>query len=289
MEEITQLKSKIKGIHAPLIELYSPQSEKYQQALEIAFKNKNFYLVVDNSEVAYKVIDVIRETTIMRMTFLPLDIMKKVPEILEKPNIDGVIDYAINLINFEEKYRDVIYYGLGETLIVKNRDVADKLIKKYRMVTLDGIIFEKDGKIVINNKKYAISNLKANLEAIKNYFNNQKILDKINIGVAIDTIKKKSETEIRQIIDLSYNEIEDLLAKFNIKETDKLTCEIKDTVKLTDREKEFFELVKKGYSAKEISNELMVSTAVVKKNIIIFIAKLLLGLYPDLKNQQLPV
>lgn len=102
-------------------------------------------------------------------------------------------------------------------------------------------------------------------------------------------IKKKSETEIKQIIDLSYNEIEELLTKFNIKETDRLTCEIKEGAKLTDREKEIFELVKKDYSAKEISNELMVSTARVKTNINIFITKLLLGLYPDLKNQQLSV
>ncbi len=130
--------------------------------------------------------------------------------------------------------------------------------------------------------------MKSNDYCIK-YYGQWLFLTNINFKIALEMIEKKSETEIRQIINLSYNEIEDLLAKFDIKETDKLTCEIKDTVKLTDREKEFFELVKKGYSAKEISNELMVSTAIVKKNINIFITKLLLGLYPDLKNQQLPV
>ena len=50
--KITQLKNKIKGIHAPLIELYSSQSEKYHHAIEIAVGNKKLGLVVDDSKVA---------------------------------------------------------------------------------------------------------------------------------------------------------------------------------------------------------------------------------------------
>lgn len=278
--KITQLKNKIKGIHAPLIELYSSQSEKYHHAIEIAFGNKNLALVVDNSKVAYEIIDVLKqELYSSRITFLPLDTIKKAPEKFERPKIDGVIDYAINLINFEDKYRDVIYYGLGETLIVENRDVADKLIKKYRMVTLDGIKFNNDGSI-IKNSHTAINNYHLQ------YFKDWLFLTDINIETALKMIKHKSESEIKSIIDLSFDEIEDMLIKYDIKLTDKLTCEIKEGIKLTDREKDFFILVKKGYTLKEISTELMVTRPVVKKNINIFITKLLLGLYPDLKKQQ---
>lgn len=278
--KITQLKNKIKGIHAPLIELYSSQSEKYHHAIEIAFGNKNLALVVDNSKVAYEIIDVLKqELYSSRITFLPLDTIKKAPEKFERPKIDGVIDYAINLINFEDKYRDAIYYGLGETLIVENRDIADKLIKEYRMVTLDGIIFNNDGSI-IKNSYTAINNYHFQ------YFKDWLFLTDINIETALKMIKHKSESEIKSIIDLSFDEIEDMLIKYDIKLTDKLTCEIKEGIKLTDREKDFFILVKKGYTLKEISTELMVTRPVVKKNINIFITKLLLGLYPDLKEQQ---
>lgn len=275
--KITQFKNKIKGIHALLIELYSSQSEKYHHAIEIAFGNKNLALVVDNSKVAYEIIDVLKqELYSRRITFLPLDTIKKAPEKFERPKIDGVIDYAINLINFEDKYRDAIYYGLGETLIVENRDVADKLIKKYRMVTLDGIKFNNDGSI-IKNSHTAINNYHLQ------YFKDWLFLTDINIETALKMIKHKSESEIKSIIDLSFDEIEDMLIKYDIKLTDKLTCEIKEGIKLTDREKDFFILVKKGYTLKEISTELMVTRPVVKKNIKIFITKLLLGLYPDLK------
>lgn len=278
--KITQLKNKIKGIHAPLIELYSSQSEKYHHAIEIAFGNKNLALVVDNSKVAYEIIDVLKqELYSSRITFLPLDTIKKAPEKFERPKIDGVIDYAINLINFEDKYRDAIYYGLGETLIVENRDIADKLIKEYRMVTLDGIIFNNDG-CIIKNSHTAINNYHFQ------YFKDWLFLTDINIETALKMIKHKSESEIKSIIDLSFDEIEDMLIKYDIKLTDKLTCEIKEGIKLTDREKDFFILVKKGYTLKEISTELMVTRPVVKKNINIFITKLLLGLYPDLKEQQ---
>lgn len=118
------------------------------------------------------------------------------------------------------------------------------------------------------------------------YFKDWLFLTDINIETALKMIKQKSESEIKSIIDLSFDEIEDILAKYGIELTDKLTCEIKEGIKLTDREKDFFMLVKKGYTLNEISTELMVSRPVVKKNIKIFITKLLLGLYPDLKEQQ---
>ena len=118
------------------------------------------------------------------------------------------------------------------------------------------------------------------------YFKDWLFLTDINIETALKLIKYKSESEIKSIIDLSFDEIEDMLGKYDIELTDKLTCEIKEGIKLTDREKDFFMLVKKGYTLNEISNELMVTRPVVKKNINIFITKLLLGLYPDLKEQQ---
>ena len=96
-------------------------------------------------------------------------------------------------------------------------------------------------------------------------------------------IKKKSETEIREIIGLSYNEIEHLPAKYDIELTAPLSCEIKEGAKLTEREKEFFALVKSACSLEEISAKLMCSQNVVKTNIKIFIAKLLIGLYPNAK------
>ena len=116
------------------------------------------------------------------------------------------------------------------------------------------------------------------------YFKDWLFLQHVDIKTALEMIKKKSETEIREISGLSYNEIKLLPAKYDIELTDTLSCEIKEGRKLTEREKEFFALVKSGCSLEEISAKLMCSQNVVKTNIKIYIAKLLIGLYPNLKE-----
>ena len=116
------------------------------------------------------------------------------------------------------------------------------------------------------------------------YFKDWLFLQHVDIKTALEMIKKKSETEIREIRGLSYNEIEDLPTRYDIELTDPLSCELTGGTKLTEREKEFFALVKSGCSLEEISAKLMCSQNVVKTNIKIFIAKLLLGLYPNLKE-----
>ena len=116
------------------------------------------------------------------------------------------------------------------------------------------------------------------------YFKDWLFLCHIDCKTAIELIKEKSEAEIREIIGLSFNEIENLPTKYDIELTDTLSCEIKEGTRLTEREKEFFALVKSGCSLEEISEKLMCSQNVVKTNIKIFMAKLLVGLYPNLKE-----
>ena len=71
----------------------------------------------------------------------------KCPKSLALPKDKGVIDFAINLIDFDDEYLNAFYYAVGETLVVEDRSVANKLIGKYRMVTLAGDLFEKSGSI----------------------------------------------------------------------------------------------------------------------------------------------
>ena len=116
------------------------------------------------------------------------------------------------------------------------------------------------------------------------YYKDWLFLQHVDIKTALEMIKKKSEAEIREIIGLSYNEIEVLPAKYDIELSSPLSCEIREGTKLTAREEEFFALIKSGCSLEEISAKLMCSQNVVKTNIKIFIAKLLVGLYPNLKE-----
>ena len=78
---------------------------------------------------------------------MPLNKIVRCPKSLNLPKEKGVIDYAINLIDFDDEYLNAFYYAVGETLVVEDRSVANKLIGKYRMVTLSGDLFEKSGSI----------------------------------------------------------------------------------------------------------------------------------------------
>ncbi|MBQ3642949.1 AAA family ATPase [bacterium] len=146
------LKAKIKGVHAPLLQLGSVD-KKYSIALEVAMGGRMKNIVVDDEDVARVGIDYLKSSRAGTATFLPLNKMRKAPNSLRVPKEKGVVDYAINLVDFDDKYLDAFYYALGETLIVEDYDSARKLIGKYRIVTLDGSLFEKSGAITGGDRK----------------------------------------------------------------------------------------------------------------------------------------
>ena len=58
---------------------------------------------------------------------------------------NGIIDYAINLIDFEPEFRDAFNLVFGQTVVVENLDAGRRLMGRYRMVTLDGELLDKGG------------------------------------------------------------------------------------------------------------------------------------------------
>ena len=122
--------------------------KEYSTALEVAMGGRMKNIVVDDVDVARVCIDYLKSARAGSATFLPLDKMKPAPSSLKLPKEKGVIDYAINLIDFDDKYLDAFFYALGDTLIVEDYDSAKRLIGKFRLVTLDGSLFEKSGAIM---------------------------------------------------------------------------------------------------------------------------------------------
>ena len=146
------LKAKIRGVHAPLLQLGSVDKQ-YSTALEVAMGGRMKNIVVDDVDVARTCIDYLKSARAGSATFLPLDKMKPAPSSLKLPKEKGVIDYAINLIDFDDKYLDAFFYALGDTLIVEDYDCAKRLIGKFRLVTLDGSLFEKSGAITGGDRR----------------------------------------------------------------------------------------------------------------------------------------
>ena len=140
------MSAKLKGVHAPIVKLGKVDKE-YALALETAIGGRMEHIVVENEYVASSAIEVLKSSGAGRATFVPLNKIKKAPDNLVLPKENGVIDFAINLIDFDDIYLNAFYYAVGDTLVVETESVARKLIGKYRMVTLSGEIYEKAGSI----------------------------------------------------------------------------------------------------------------------------------------------
>ena len=142
----TVMNAKIRGVHAPLMQLGKVDKE-YATALEVAVGGRMSHIVVDDPHVASVCIELLHSANAGRATFVPLSKIVKAPSSLNLPKDKGVIDFAINLIDFDDEYINAFFYAVGDTLVVEDQATARSLMGKYRMVTLNGEIFEKSGSI----------------------------------------------------------------------------------------------------------------------------------------------
>lgn len=140
----TIMNAKLRGVHAPLVKLGTVDKE-FSVAMEVAFGGRMAHIVVDDGHVAGVAIELLKSSNAGRATFIPLNKIKKAPTRLQLPRDKGVIDFAINLVDFDDEYIDAFYYAVGDTIVVEDLESAKKLIGKYRMVTLQGELLEKSG------------------------------------------------------------------------------------------------------------------------------------------------
>ena len=132
------------GVHGTISDLGKAPAE-YSIALNVAAGNKLHFVVCDDDQVAADAIRYLKEERLGRATFLPLNKLK--PPALSPLKEPGVIDYAVNLLEYDPKFDRAFAVALGGTVVVDTLERARKLIGKYRMVTLDGELLEKSGAI----------------------------------------------------------------------------------------------------------------------------------------------
>ncbi len=138
------INSGISGIHGPIGQLGQVDSE-FETSMGVAIGGRIQNVVVDDDQVAAEAIQYLKQNRGGRATFLPMNKIQGGRSRPPLPHGSGIIDYAINLIQFEPVYTDVFAYALGETLIVEDMESARQYLRKYRMVTLEGSLLERSG------------------------------------------------------------------------------------------------------------------------------------------------
>jgi chromosome segregation protein len=134
----------MEGVHGTISDLGKAPKE-YTVALNVAAGNKLHFVVCDDDQIAADGIRYLKEERLGRVTFLPLNKLK--PPALPPLKEPGVVDYAINLLDYDPKFDRAFGVALGATVVVDTLERARKLIGKYRMVTLEGELLEKSGAI----------------------------------------------------------------------------------------------------------------------------------------------
>ena len=127
-------------------------SEKYSQALEVAFGQSLQNIIVDDEACAKTAISFLKRKSAGRATFYPLTTMKGSPLDGVKLGIDrmnGYVAVANTLVSCDAKFRNIVDYLTGRIIVASDMDsaslIARKLDFKYKIVTLDGQVINAGG------------------------------------------------------------------------------------------------------------------------------------------------
>jgi chromosome segregation protein len=135
------------GIHGTIAQL-GKVDRRYSTALEIAAGNRMQAIVVDTDADAAEAIEYLKRRKGGRATFLPLNKMRESRRLDNLSYSNGVIGYAIDLIEFDPNFEPAFWYVFQDTLVMENLSSARQLMGKARMVTLEGELLEKSGAMV---------------------------------------------------------------------------------------------------------------------------------------------
>lgn len=151
---------KLTGIHNTIGKIIE-MNEEYVKAIGTALGAASNNIIVDNEASAKAAINYLKNNTLGRATFFPLNVIKgrmiedDIYKILRLE--DGFINIASLLVKYDPKYSDIINNQLGNVLVVDTLDNANRISKKmnyrYRIVTLDGELLHVGGSLTGGESK----------------------------------------------------------------------------------------------------------------------------------------
>ncbi len=137
----------IEGVYGRASSLIRVKDLEYLRAVETAGGGRLSYVVVQDEEVAKRCIQRLKELKWGRLNFIPLNRIRETNLPPYPPRQRGVIDFVVNLLEYDRRFEKAIRFIFGDTLLVDSFETAKALGNAYRMVTLDGELFEKSGVI----------------------------------------------------------------------------------------------------------------------------------------------
>lgn len=187
---------KRQGVYGTIKDLGSVKT-KYSTALEIAAGPRINSIVVEDDKVASDCIKYLKSNKLGSATFLPLNKIKprsceSVKDYVKSKGTEGL---AIDLIDFDPKFKNAFSYLFGDTIVVDDIDSARNIgIGNARMVTITGDLTETSGAMhggFKNKRGGAGFSIK---EVTKNLKNCEKEVAELSESLSI-LQKRRSENE----------------------------------------------------------------------------------------------
>ena len=152
VKSVLDNKNKFDGIIGTVADVINTKKD-YELAIEIALGNSIQNIVTRDVETSKSIINYLKSNKVGRVTTLPLSAIrfKENNSYQNYLKDTGVIDLAVNLVNFNNEYQNLANYLLKNCLIVDNYDNAKVIFNKsnssVKIVTLQGELFNPGGAI----------------------------------------------------------------------------------------------------------------------------------------------
>jgi chromosome segregation protein len=154
--------SQISGVLGTVRELCQFDSE-YAEAIDAAAGGRLQWVVVEDEHCAKQCIELLKRTQAGRLTFVPLTKLQTKPVHYGRLSGAGIINYAIELIEYDARFDQVFEDVFGDTVIVDTLQNALPSINRFRMVTLEGDLLEKGGRMTGGRSRNSQSRLLADV------------------------------------------------------------------------------------------------------------------------------
>ena len=142
------IRERVCGVVAELIDV----PKKYEVAIETALGSSLQHIVTYNEHDAKYIIEFLRQRKLGRATFLPISSIKgRDLYNYEKAvlSMEGCLGRGVDLIKFDDKYKEIFSNLLGRVVITENLDQAIEIARKFsysfRIVTLEGDVVNTGG------------------------------------------------------------------------------------------------------------------------------------------------
>lgn len=203
----------------------------YEEAIQTLSGGLFQDIVVKNTDIGKKCIQILKDKKLGRASFLPIENIKTGKMLSQLPKVEGVIDFARNIVKYDKSLEKIVQFAYGNAVVVKNLDVGAQLSKNGfsdRIVTLEGDIITARGRMTgghsfkgkdeLLERKKELKLLEKDLQSISSEITGfEKKLKEITEKAAkLDSEKKEIQDEFSVFLK-DYEEFNAEYDKFNLK------------------------------------------------------------------------